>query len=231
MTVIQKRWELHNLKAQKLLIWGLKHGLITPYNDNLIKKLRTIYDGGIPASILLLSDGMTNGYCYDRALLMAKAFLDEDVDVKLLYASINSLKYNPQFINDNPLYADHCLVLIKREKKQYIIDTSQGFIYDKNFYWLIEHPKIRKINNKESIINYVIEEETHYPENIERDKYIAPIVLPMIELTYNNPNEMYATLGIELLQKEIQYFKEKINYEELCQEIKNDMTRLGLLKK
>ena len=117
MTVIQKRWELHNLKAQKLLIWGLKHGLITPYNDNLIKKLRTIYDGGIPASILLLSDGMTNGYCYDRALLMAKAFLDEDVDVKLLYASINSLKYNPQYINDNPLYADHCLVLIKREKK------------------------------------------------------------------------------------------------------------------
>ena len=53
----------------------------------------------------------------------------------------------------------------------------------------------------------------------------------MIEMTYNNPNEMYATLGIELLQKEIQYFKEKINYEELCQEIKNDMTRLGLLKK
>lgn len=201
-------------------------------SDQLIEKLRTIYDGGIPASILLLSDGMSNGYCYDRALLMARAFLDEDCDVQLLYASIDGLRLNPKFIDDtDPLYADHCIVEVTfKEGKQLIIDTSTGFIYDKNIYWLMEHPKIRKINNKDSITQFVEAEEYYHPEDIERDKYALPFILPMIEMTYGRPNEMYSMLGIELLQREIEHFKEVIHYEEVCQEIDEDMKRLGLKK-
>lgn len=42
---------------------------------------------------------------------MSRAFLDEKVNVQLLYASIDSLKLNPKLIDDNnPLYADHCIV-------------------------------------------------------------------------------------------------------------------------
>lgn len=68
-TRIQKmKWDLHSCKQKVLLIWGLKNGLITPYDDQLIEKLREVYYGGIPASVILLSDGMTNGHCYDRAL-------------------------------------------------------------------------------------------------------------------------------------------------------------------
>ena len=92
-TRIQKmKWDLHSYKQKVLLIWGLKNGLITPYDDQLIEKLRTVYYGGIPASVILLSDGMTNGHCYDRALLMSRAFLDDEDDVQLLYADIDSLK-------------------------------------------------------------------------------------------------------------------------------------------
>lgn len=58
------KWTLHNYKVKKLLIQGLKSGYITPYDDNLIEKLRNIYYGGIPASIILLSTGMSNGRCY-----------------------------------------------------------------------------------------------------------------------------------------------------------------------
>ncbi len=39
---------------------------------------------------------------------------------------------------------------------------------------------------------------------------------------------MYSVLGIELLQREIERFKETINYEEICQEIDEDMKRLEL---
>lgn len=228
------KWLLHNYKSKKLLVWGLKHGYINPYSDYLIEKLRNIYDGGIPASILLLSDGMSNGYCYDRALLMSRAFLDEDYDVQLLYASIDSLRLNPQYAKceaNDSLVADHCIVEVTSKKgKQYIIDTSLGFIYDKSLYWLIEHPKIRKINSKEDIIKFVEAEKNLYPDNIKQDKYVAPLILPMIELTYGRPNEMYTMLGIELLQKEIEYFKKEINYEAVCQEIDEDMKRLGLKK-
>jgi len=213
VTRIQKmKWNLHSYKQKVLLIWGLKNGLITPYDDQLIEKLRKVYYGGIPASVILLSDGMTNGHCYDRALLMSRAFLDDEDDVRLLYADIDSLKLNPKFISDSPLYADHCIVeRITKDGKHLIYDTSAGFVYDKKLYWLMEHPKVRKVNNKESIIKFINEDEDFHPEDVERDKYIAPLVLTMIEKTFGRPNEMYSLLGIELLQREIEHYKKTIN--------------------
>ena len=228
-TRIQKmKWDLHSYKQKVLLIWGLKNGLITPYDDQLIEKLREVYYGGIPASVFLLSDGMTNGHCYDRALLLARAFLD---DVRLLYADIDSIKLNPKFISDSPLYAGHCIVeRITKDGKRLIYDTSAGFVYDKKLYCLMEHPIVRKINNKESIIKFINEDEELHPEDVERDKYIAPLVLPMIEKTFGRPNEMYSLLGIELLQREIEHYKKTINYDGVVEKISQDMKRLGIRK-
>ena len=231
-TRLQKmKWDLHSYKQKVLLIWGLKNGLITPYDDQLIEKLRKVYYGGIPASVILLSNGMTNGHCYDRALLMSRAFLNDEDDVQLLYADIDSLKLNPQYISDSPLYADHCIVeRITKDGRHLIYDTSAGFVYDKKLYWLMEHPKVRKINNKESIIKFMNEDEDFHPEDVERDKYIAPLVLPMIEKTFGRPTEMYSLLGIELLQREIEHYKKAINYDGVVEEIDQDMKRLGIRK-
>ncbi len=230
-TLQKMKWYVHNYKYKRLLIWGIKHQKISLYSEEIIEKLRTIYNGGIPASIILLSEGLSNGYCYDRALLMAKAFLDEEDDVNLIYASVDSIKLNPRFIRDDPMYADHCVVeIITKDDKHFIIDTSAGLIFDKNIYWLMENPKIRKINNKEAITKYVKFEEEYEPEDIERDKYASPLILPMIESTYGRPNEIYSMLGIELLQKEIEKYKELIDYNGVCKEIDDDMRRLGLRK-
>lgn len=224
------KWILHNYKTKKILIWGLKHGFIIPYNESLIEKLRTITYGGIPASIILLSDGLTNGNCYDRAVLLSRAFFDEEDDIKLLYATIDSLKLNPKYAGkEDPLFYDHCIVeRITKEGLHLIYDTSSGFIYDKKLYWLSENPKIRKVNNKKSIIKFVEKDEDYHPENIERDKYVAPLILPLIEETYGRPNEMYSALGIEMLQKEIEHFKKEINYDDICKEIDDNIKRLGL---
>ncbi len=224
------KWNLHNYKLKLLLIWGLKKGYIAPYDDNLIKKLRNIYDGGIPASIILLSNGLCNGHCYDRALLMSRAFLDDEDDVQLVYATIDSLRLNPYSIDcDDSLSAEHCIVERITKNGQHIIyDTSAGFAYDKELYWLMEHPKIRHINDKKSIIEFVNSDEYYNPEDIEKDKYAAPLILPLIEMSYGKPTELYSLPGIELLQREVEYFKKVINYDGVCQEIDEDMKRLGL---
>lgn len=229
-TKLQKmKWDLHCYKERQLLIWGLKNGLIAPYDDKLIEKLRNIYHGGIPASIILLSNGMSNGHCYDRALLMSRAFLDEEDDVQLVYATIDSLKLNPQFISDDPLYADHCILeRTTKDGRHLIYDTSAGFIYDKKLYWMMEHPKVRKTNSKESIIEFLKEDECYYPEDPERDKYASTLILPMIEMTYGRPTEMYSQMGIELLQREIEHYKKKIDYDGVVEEVDQDMRRLGL---
>lgn len=229
-TRLQKiKWELHNLKKQKLLIWGLKNRLITPYDEQLIKKLRNVYYGGIPASIILLSNKISNGHCYDRALLMSKAFLDEEDNINLIYADIDSLKLNPKYISDSPTYADHCFVeRITKEGRSFIYDTSSGLIYDKKIYWLMEHPKVRKINNKESIIKFINEDKEIHSEYLENDKYIAPLILPIIEKNLGKPTEIYSILGIELLQREIEHYKNIINYDEIVEEMEQNRKRLGL---
>ena len=97
-------------------------------------------------------------------------------------------------------------------------------------YWLMEHPIVRRIDNKEEIIKSVELDKDYNPENIERDKYAAPLILPMIEMSYERPYEMYSWTGIELLQREIEHFKKVINYEDICKEIDRDMKKLGLKK-
>ena len=79
-----KIWKEFLTDAEKKLNWGFENGLVGYYTDTLIEKLRNIYDGGMPASIILLSIGLCNGNCYDRALLLSRAFLDTDCDVKLV---------------------------------------------------------------------------------------------------------------------------------------------------
>lgn len=233
ITSIQKnKWDSYIARSKKLLLWGLQHGYISIYSNELINKLRTIYDGGLPASILLLSKGMSNGHCYDRARLMARAFLNEDNDIKLIYASIDNLRLNPDYSSStNPMETDHCFIEItSKENEPYIIDTSTGFIYHKKMYWLMEHPIVRRIDNKEEIIKSVELDKDNNLENIERDKYAAPLILPMIEMSYERPYEMYSWTGIELLQREIEHFKKVINYEDICKEIDRDMKKLGLKK-
>ena len=231
-TKIQKlKWDLHQKRYKMLLIYGLQHGLIFPYDDELIGKLRNVYYGGIPASIILLSNGMSDGHCYDRALLMSRAFLDEEDDVKLLYGNIDSIKLNPRFISDSPHYADHCFVeRIAKDGRHLIYDTSCGFVFDKRMYWLMEKPKLRHTNSKESIRKFIDEDEDRFPEDIERDKYASSLILPMIETTFGRPTEMYSLSGIELLQREINHFKEQIKYDDVVREIDEDMKRLGLRK-
>ena len=219
------KWKIYQKKSREMLLYGLKHGYIRLYDDELIEKLRTIYYGGIPASIILLSDCFTNGYCYDRAVLLSRAFLDTEDDINVIDASIDSIKLNPKYLKDkDPLYADHCFVeRTTKDGKKLIYDTTSGFIYDKRYYWLMEHPKVRHINDKQSTIDFVNEEEERHPSDIENDKISSIFVLPVIEKYYGTPYEMYSAMGIELLQREVELFKEKIEYDEFKNQIEEDI--------
>lgn len=229
------RWEIYKYKSKKLLLWGLRNHYIFPYTDELLEKLRTIYYGGLPASIILLSNSLSNGHCYDRALLLSQAFIDTDDDVNLIYADVDSIRLNPlykeQYQKEDPTYSDHCFVeRITKNDVHIIYDTSSGFIYGKEIYWKMEHPKIRKINDKNSIIEFVKSEQYYHPQNMESDKYVLPLIIPMIESTYGMKTEGYSLPGLEMLQKEVNYFKEAINYDNICKEIDDDMKRLRMRK-
>ena len=225
----KNKWDIFVKKNKLLLYNGLLTGEVKPYDDELIRKLRNIYDGGLPASLLLLCRGMSSGHCFDRALLMARAFLDTDDDVNLIYASVDTVRLNPLYIDSkNPSYSEHCFVeRITTNGEHLIYDTSAGLVYDKSLYWKMENPKVREVKNKRAIIEMVKSCEEDYPEDIESAKDSALIYIPLFEIRCYSQEEPYANR----LKKEIDIFKKVIDYDRLAKETDDEIMGLKTNKK
>ena len=179
----------------------------------------------------------SNGHSYSEGQLWIKDPSNENLTEIANRRSLNAFvfkgnmpkAFSGDFINaEDPLYADHCfLERITKDGKHLIYDTTSGFIYDKDLYWKMENPQVRKINKKSTIIEMTEIEDSSFPEDLERDKYSSTLILPIIEINYDEPTEMYSKLGIELLQREVEHYKKLINYDDIVKEVEDDMERLG----
>ncbi len=226
------KWKQYLKKRKKLYIYGAKNGLIHDYEQELIENLRHVYYGGIPASILLLCNRACNGYCYDRALLICHGF--EDDEFKIVDADIDGIalnpiiidKYNKAIENGNSWnhYANHCFVeRTKKDGTTWVYDTSIGLVFEKNLYYELQNPIITKINDKQATLDY-FEYQDVKNADIEKDKYVIPLILPNIEAAAEYDDDWYS----QALKEEIKRFKKEINYDAIVKEIEEDMKRKGL---
>jgi len=213
------KWKLYLKKRELLYDFGFKHGLIVPYSQKFIQNLREVYYGGVPASVILLSINLCNGRCYDRALLATFGFGDDDF--QLVDADINSIALNPDYASHS---GNHCFAeRTTKDGRTWVYDTSVGLVFDKRLYYLIENPRITKINSKEDTISFCDYQDIKNA-NINKDKYVLPLVLPRIELWAQCGEEPYA----QALLREIDWFKESIGYEAICAEVDSDMKAKGI---
>ena len=221
------KWQLYKKKREILIDYGIEKGLVHPYEVELIETLRNTYFGGVPASIILLSHKLTRGRCYDRALLACFGMGDDDF--RMIDADIDGIKLKPKYIDeyreaiskgytwDN--YGNHCFVeRTKKDGTVWVYDTTIGFVCEKNLYYKMENPKITKINDKQSVLNY-FEYQDIKNADIEKDKYILPITMPNIEMIASVDDGMYK----DILIYEIELFKEKIRYDDIVREVEEDM--------
>lgn len=181
----QLKWKLHKKKYDILFDYGVKHGLIRSYDNQLIENLRHIYYGGLPASILLLHGKLSNGYCYDRGTLITLGFGNDDFQV--VDADIDSLKLNPQFIDEyrynnlSEYYPNHCFAeRTTSDGITWVYDTSVGLVFEKSLYYKMQNPKITKVNNRSTTLKFLYY-DFQRDSDIERDKYELPLILPNIE--------------------------------------------------
>lgn len=221
------KWKLYLMKRDILFEYGIRTGLIQMYDNELIKNLRHVYCGGLPASILLLHRDLSNGRCYDRGPLIALGFLDDDF--RVVDADIDSLRLNPKYIDEyrkgltSEYFPNHCFAeRAKKDGSTWVYDTSLGLVFEKNFYYQLEHPIITKVNDRETTLNFLYE-DFQRESDIEKDKDILPIVLPIIE----NSKEAVQPFYLENLQQEIEILKQELNYDEIYNEMKNDMLMRG----
>lgn len=221
------RWKLFQKRYDILFMAGAKRGLIGAYSDELIEKLRHIYCGGIPASILLLHRNLSNGHCLDRGPLVTLGFGDDDF--KVVDAHIDNIRLNPKYIDEyravktDENYSIHCFAeRTASDGTVWVYDTSVGFVFEKKLYYMLEHPKIMKINGKEATLAY-LDEDFLRDSDIERDKYALPLILPNIEANLVPTQDFY----LEQLKEEIEILKRELDYDGICQEIEEVMKARG----
>src|SRR5574344_1076173 len=176
------QWKLYKRKYDLLFNYGLKKGLITSYDNQLLENLRHIYYAGIPASILLLNGHLCNGHCYDMGTLITLGFDDDDFQV--VDADVDSIRLNSQFINEYEKiknFANHCFAeRILKDGKTLVYDTSVGLVFEKSLYYKLENPHITKVNDKKATLNFL--DNTYQKDtNIKIDQYFLSLVLPYME--------------------------------------------------
>ncbi len=232
------KWNLYCRKSYYLTCYGLNKGLIKLYTEDqeIMDRFRNTYYGGVPLSIMLLCLSWTSGKCYDTALILASAFHDCE-DVCMVDADIQGISLNSANLEDFKKqlgylpehYGNHCFVEIRDKNGiTWVYDTTKGYVIEKNLYYKIEKPIITKINDKNAILNNP-EYQDMLEQDLEHDKYALHIIMPNIEAILQkakDDNELYS----KELEHEIHVFKEKINYNGICEEIKKDKKVKGFFR-
>ena len=212
---MRNKLEKFEKKHTKMLLYGFKHNLIFPYPDSLFDALRPYSIGGFPASIALFVNELCNGHCYDKARTISLAV----PDAKVIHADINSLR-----VLDDGKNAEHAIVETNMfgGGKTWIIDTSIGLIFDKKYYYEFEQPTINHVFEKDFLMQDPMLHEI-IAGNFENDKYILPLVVPMIEAAIKNSNHLHTVIYREKILSELELFKKAVGYDAIQAEIDNDV--------
>lgn len=213
------KWELYQAKRTLLFSYGIRTGLIHGYEKSLIEKLRDVYYGGLPASMVLLNIDFCNGKCYDRALLLTFG-LDED-EFRVIDADVDSLTLDPvhkKQYREGGLgrhYGNHRFIeRTKKDGSVWVYDTSEGLVYEKGLYYKIESPKFIEVNSEQAVLDFLDYQDIK-ATRFEDVRDYAPLLLSLFQESIDDGKPNFYSKD---LKKEIDLFKKKINSEELYRE-------------
>lgn len=228
-------WNQFATRQRELFQYGIDHGLIYPYeiDDDFMEKLRNIYWGGMSLSLIVLCERITNGFCYDRSLLPAYGFGDDDF--QKVYATIDGIRLRTDYLDQYQQYSEeekkelhygeHCYMERTREDGTvWVYEPSYGLVYRKDIYEKIEHPVVRRTMSREEILSSH-EYQDILSEDIEVSKYASFVHVPFYEACLMVGQQFH----MDALREELELYKKKVNYDAIYQEEYHNMKRLGFL--
>lgn len=195
------KWKVFNKIKKGMIEYGLKTGRVTFYPEEVLDKLRHIYCGGVPVSVILLSNTLKNESTYSGAYLLSLAFLGENDKVRMIFGFTNSSRYNP-FIPDN--YA-HCLVETIEDGKHLIYDTNSGLVYDKEYYNILEKLDVRLVRGKKALLQVALRQE---PSELNID--VASKYIEDLNNTYYDSDSLRVRELGNLYQRELAILQDDI---------------------
>jgi len=229
-------WNQYATRQKELFRYGIDEGLIYPYeiDDDFMERLRDIYWGGMSLSVIVLCNRITNGFCYDRSLLSAYGFGDDDF--KQVYAVVDGIRLRTDYIDQYQQYSEeekesfhygeHCYMeRTKEDGTVWVYEPSFGFVYRKDIYDKIEHPVVSSSMSRAEILSSY-EYIDILEEDIEVSKYSSFQHVPFYEACLMVGQQFH----MDVLRAELELYKKKINFDEIYKEEVSNMKRLGFLK-
>lgn len=216
--------EKYKDEKNKLIFKGFDEGKIFIFPKTIFNRLRPYSQGGVPLSLMLFIPDFCQGFCYDRALMMSMAFKDS----KYVCAEIDDLRVQYGEGKD----AEHAYIETSDldDGKTYIVDTSVGLVYEKEYFEMLENPKVKYMLSKEQCMKSrgVLE---MLASDFETEMDSLLLVLPLIEnyissLEHDNldsGNEYTTYLRKTFLLNEIEKLKTAINFDGMLKEMNDDL--------
>lgn len=168
----------------------IEDGLIVPYEQELIDKLRNFNIKGVPLSIIVLCFDACNGNCYGTSV-----YLTSGMDnFKLIHGNINIYPENG--------FHNHSWV----EKDGYVYDPTDGFKYEKELYYQLYDAKVVVSYDEEKCKDYNFYQEVIRNYN-QADVSFLSIFLQHLE----EQDDAKANMNHYFLLEEIKKVREKYN--------------------
>ncbi len=207
--------ERQRKRRDEALSQGARDGKVFPYPKELIDRLRPYHYGGMPLSILVLINELCNGKCYNTAIMMSLA-ID---DAKIVHADIESLRHF-----SGKKSAEHAFIETQEfgGDRTWVIDTSTGLVYDKEFYYKLEKPKVNMVFSKEEIMASPVTKSI-LACDFEKDKFALTLTLPIVEMALEQSLWLGTVIYKDFTKQEVQKLKDAIGYDAMQAEIDEDI--------
>ncbi len=194
-----------------MIFKGLREGNVFLYPPAFIDYLRPYTYGGVPLTLIMLVNEVCNGRCYDRAKMVSLAF----DDATLVYGDIESLRCQSK--TGNP---EHAFIETREfgRDRTWVVDTSMGLIFDKDFYYDLEKVKVNKVYSKEQIMQ-MGEVYSVLSDDFESQKYVLTFWLPIIESVLESSNRLGTAVYKDFTKHEIEKLKSAVGYAEMKAEV------------
>jgi hypothetical protein len=179
--------------------------IVRPFPKDFLDRLRPFLLGGLPLNTIIALNEWCTGRCYDRALLATLAF----DDCNLVHAKVNSL------INRNEKNSGgHAFV----ECGGAVYDTTAGLVFDKEFYYKVESPKIERIISKKECFNESTDLPVVIANETEQEKHSFLLTEPTYMETLLSTSEPTTLHYRPYILEELAAHKQGIDYKNFVQE-------------
>lgn len=207
---------LYNDKLE-IYIKALSERKITNFDQTALTRLRKLYYGLYSGLIYMYYEPTNFNNIGNKAELLTHTM--EDKEYQIVHGDTDSTRNIPFFMYGVEHLDFNSWLEVKEGQKVWVYDLFSMLKIEKETYYRLEHPEIKQIISKSTIMNHPGRERDDFKTYHNGFDYMLIGIIP--EMEKNMPNHPFA----DILIPEITRFKKEIDFEKLVLDFSTETKR------